>query len=49
VSRIKTVFDKLKSENKKALITFVTAGDPSIEATEQIIYQKQKPELILSN
>lgn len=40
MSRIKTVFDKLKSENKKALITFVTAGDPSIEATEQIIYAK---------
>lgn len=40
MSKIKTVFDKLKSKNKKALITFVTAGDPNLEKTEQIIYAK---------
>ena len=27
--------DRLKEENKKALITFITAGDPSIEASEK--------------
>ncbi len=34
-NRIDTCFDRLKEENKKALITFITAGDPSIEASEK--------------
>lgn len=37
-SRIKGVFDKLKKENKKALITYVTAGDPNIKITEELVY-----------
>ena len=37
MSRIKNTFDKLKAENKKALITFITAGDPSAEISEKVL------------
>ncbi|MBZ4683620.1 MAG: tryptophan synthase subunit alpha [Fusobacteriales bacterium] len=42
MSRIKTCFEKLKKENKTALITYLTAGDPNIEQTENLIYAKAK-------
>lgn len=42
MSRIEKTFNKLKENNKKALITYVTAGDPSIEKTEQLIYSLEK-------
>ena len=29
MSRIQTTFDKLKQQQRKALIPFITAGDPS--------------------
>lgn len=38
-NRIDICFDRLKKENKKALITFLTAGDPDIETTEKCIMQ----------
>lgn len=34
-NRIDICFEALKKENKKALITFVTAGDPDMETTEK--------------
>ena len=34
-NRIDACFDRLKEENRKALITFITAGDPSIAASEK--------------
>lgn len=36
-NRIDKCFDSLKSNGKKALITFVTAGDPDMESTEKIV------------
>jgi len=33
MSRIKTVFDRLQSQRRKALVPFITAGDPSPELT----------------
>ena len=33
MNRIDLQFDKLKKENKKALITFITCGDPSLDET----------------
>lgn len=36
-NRIDLCFEDLKSKNKKALITFVTAGDPDIPTTEKCI------------
>jgi tryptophan synthase alpha chain len=36
-NRIDDTFLKLKIENKKALITFVTAGDPDIETTYNLV------------
>ena len=36
-NRIDLCFDALKSNGKNALITFITAGDPSIKATEEIV------------
>lgn len=36
-NRIDRCFDSLKSNGKKALITFVTAGDPDMESTEKIV------------
>ena len=29
-------------QNKKAFIPFITAGDPSLEMTEQLLYTMQK-------
>lgn len=42
MNRIDKRFNELKNENKKALITYITAGDPSIEKTEEIIYAKER-------
>ena len=39
MNRIDRKFSELKKENKKALITFVTAGDPSISDTEKIVLE----------
>jgi len=38
MSRIKACFDQLKSEGKKALIPFVTAGDPNPEVTVPLMH-----------
>jgi tryptophan synthase alpha chain len=37
MNRIDEKFKQLKEENKKALIPYVTAGDPTIEKTEELI------------
>jgi len=37
VGRIEDTFAQLKQRNEKALIPFITAGDPYLQATEQII------------
>lgn len=37
MSRIETTFENLKTENKKALITFVMAGDPDVEKTLNVL------------
>ena len=37
MSRIKNTFEKLKAANKKALITFITAGDPTVEISEKVL------------
>ena len=36
-NRIEKAFDALKAENKKAFITYVTAGLPTMKATKEII------------
>ncbi|OGU18385.1 MAG: tryptophan synthase subunit alpha [Geobacteraceae bacterium GWC2_53_11] len=38
MSRLTARFTSLKSRRSKALVTFVTAGDPDLSATEEIIY-----------
>ncbi len=37
-SRITQKFEELKRKNEKALITYVTAGDPNSETTEELVY-----------
>jgi len=37
MSRISNVFEKLKKKNEKALIPFITAGDPNPEATDKLL------------
>lgn len=39
MSRITEVFSYLKAENKKALIVYITAGDPSLAASKEIIVE----------
>lgn len=39
-NRIDICFESLKAKNEKALITFVTAGDPDIETTKEIVLKK---------
>jgi len=38
MSRLATRFNTLQTQHSKALVTFVTAGDPDLAATEEIIY-----------
>ena len=38
MNRIDERFKKLESEDKKALITYIMAGDPSLQVTEDLIY-----------
>ncbi len=37
INRLEETFSRLKKTNKKALITFITAGDPDIDVTGDII------------
>lgn len=37
MNRINDCLSKLKAEGKKALITFITAGDPSMKTTEELV------------
>lgn len=37
MSRIATKFEQLKAENKKGLVTFVTAGDPDSDKSSEIL------------
>jgi len=38
MNRIEKKFEELRSKKKKALITYITGGHPSIEHTEELIY-----------
>ena len=38
MNRIDEKFKELKKKNKKAFITYITAGDPDIKTTERIVY-----------
>ena len=42
MTRIEKRFAQLKAENRKAFIPYVTAGDPSLEATRSIILALEK-------
>src|SRR5665647_2354500 len=42
MNRIDERFAELKGQNKKALITFVTAGDPDIETTEKLVLEMER-------
>lgn len=42
MNRIDERFNKLKDENKKALITFLTVGDPDIATSEAAIFAMQE-------
>jgi len=41
-NRIEKTFAKLKANGKKALITFITAGDPNINKSKEIIFELEK-------
>ncbi len=41
MSRIGSKFDELKKLNKKALITYVTAGDPTIDTTIRLVHEME--------
>ncbi len=38
MNRIESTFKRLKRQNHKALITYITAGDPDLSITEKLIY-----------
>ena len=42
MNRIDKLFRKLKEEKKKALIVYITAGDPDIRATKKLILELEK-------
>ena len=37
MSRIQAVFEKLRARGERALVPFVTAGDPDLETTEHLV------------
>ena len=37
MTRLTSCFKKLKTENRKALVVFITAGDPDLDATKNIL------------
>ena len=41
MNRIDKKFVELKAQNKKALITFITAGDPDIKTTEELVLEME--------
>jgi tryptophan synthase alpha chain len=41
MNRIDEKFDKLKQEDRKALITFITAGDPDLNATKLLVKEME--------
>ncbi len=42
MNRIQKKFSQLKTRNKKALIVYMTAGDPSLDKNEKLIYAFEK-------
>lgn len=42
MNRISQTFERLRSEGKKALIPFITAGDPDLLTTEKLIFILEK-------
>ena len=42
MNRIKETFNRLKKEKKKAFIAYITAGYPSLSATERIVLELEK-------
>lgn len=42
MNRIDLKFTSLKEENRKAMITFITAGDPNLETTEELVMAMEK-------
>ena len=42
MNRIDKKFIDLKKQNKKALIIYMTAGDPSLQKNESLIYSFEK-------
>jgi tryptophan synthase alpha chain len=42
MSRIESKFKELKALNKKALITFITAGDPNLNTTKKLIIEMEQ-------
>ena len=42
MNRIKQCFKKLQNQNRKAFIPYITAGDPTLDITEQIVYELEK-------
>jgi tryptophan synthase alpha chain len=42
MNRIDKKFEQLKKDNKKALITFLTVGDPTLEMSEKLVLEMEK-------
>jgi tryptophan synthase alpha chain len=42
MSRLETTFVRLKAEGGKALITYIMAGDPSLQETERLVLELQR-------
>ena len=42
MNRIESKFRKLKKSGKKAFITFLTAGDPSLKITKELVVSFEK-------
>lgn len=41
-NRIQKTFERLKAKGEKALITFITAGDPDLKTTKDIIFELER-------
>ena len=43
--RLSDTFTRLKEKGEKALIAFITAGDPDLATTEALVYELEKTAL----
>ena len=46
MNRLDHTLSQLKAKGEKALITYIMAGDPSLQETEQLVLELEQPSVV---